>query len=224
LDISIGCPVEKPIGCEDHRAAIRLGLQFLPMGFTFDGLIVDVGANRGEFTAMMCRIEPRCRVIAFEPGSAPLSKLVSRLADDPAVTIHSVAVSDKEGTADLFVMEASEFSSLQRFRDESDVAIVGQETVRITTLDSVISDPVRLLKIDVQGHEMRVIAGASETLARTDAVLLEVVFGSQYEGDATFCAVNETMEAHGFVFAGVAESRGTGGRARWSDACYLRTS
>jgi FkbM family methyltransferase len=204
----------------EYRRAFRFGLHYLPAGFGFDGLIVDVGANRGDFTATVRGLEPRSRVIAVEPGPGPLAVLSSRFANDPNVTIEGVAVSDRSGTAVLHEHDQSEFASLLTIRN--DMPIQRDVEVRITTLDELVDGPVRLLKIDVQGHDVPVLAGASKTLAATSAVILEVVFTSQYEGDATFSVLDGIMSDAGFVLAGLGEPSRHGGRATWTDACYVR--
>ena len=203
-----------------YRTAVRIGLHYLPDGFAFDGLIIDVGANRGLFTAAMRQLEPRCRVLAIEPDPTPRADLERRFASDPQVTVDPRAISDHDGTATFNAMEVSEYSSLHRLRGD-DIAVVGERQVETTTLDSLVSEPVRLLKIDVQGHDLPLLRGATATLARTDAVLLEVMFVSLYEGDATFGELDEVMRDAGFVLAGLVEPASHQSRVVFTDACYL---
>ncbi len=96
-------------------------------------------------------------------------------------------------------------------------------SVETTTVDQLVGGRnVALLKIDVQGAEAEVLAGASETLGRTDAVMLEVTFVSHYEGDATFPSLHQTMLDAGFSLTGIAEpARSPSGAMLCSDACYV---
>lgn len=135
------------------------------------------------------------------------------------MTIDERALSDHTGTATLHVTPRSEYTSLLAPR--SDMA-VDQQEVNTTTLDNLISGPVRVLKIDVQGHEMPVLRGGAKTLSATDAVLLETLFTSLYEGDALFGTLDSAMREAGFVLAGLGEAHRAQGRAIWADACYLR--
>jgi FkbM family methyltransferase len=202
-----------------YRSAFRFGLHYLPPGFGLDGLIVDVGANRGDFAAMIRRLEPQSRVIAVEPAPGPRAELSARFANDPRVTIDERALSDHTGTATLHITRQSEYTSLLAPR--SDMTMDRKE-VDTTTLDNLISEPVRVLKIDVQGHEMPVLSGGAKTLLATDAVILETPFTSLYEGDAMFGMLDSAMREAGFVLAGLGEAHRAQGRAIWADACYLR--
>jgi FkbM family methyltransferase len=184
-----------------------------------DGLIIDVGANRGDFTATVRQLEPRSTMIAVEPAPALAQSLRLRFHGDHAVTINARALADNEDGAVLHEAATAEFSSLLPVRG---MAVLHDTPVETTTLDRLNAAPVRLLKLDVQGHEAAVLRGGIDTLGRTDAVLLEVVFTSQYEGDATFSSLDETMRGAGFALAGIGEPARYEGRATWTDACYVR--
>jgi hypothetical protein len=56
-----------------------------------------------------------------------------------------------------------------------------------------------LLKVDVQGAELQVLAGARRTLEQTEAVLLELSFFGFYLGSPQFCDVIAEMKERGFV-------------------------
>ena len=98
--------------------------------------------------------------------------------------------------------------------------------VEATTVDELTrGDPVALLKIDVQGAESMVIAGAGETLKRTAAVLLEILFVSHYEKDSDFADLNRAMRDRGFTLVGLGKPFATGRHpALWVDACYVQSS
>ena len=97
-------------------------------------------------------------------------------------------------------------------------------TVGTTTVDDLAAGrPVALLKIDVQGAEREVLAGAAQTLPHTHAVLLEVTFTSHYQGDTTFPWLHNYLTERGFELVGLSEpfvsSRNT---VLWCDACYVQ--
>jgi FkbM family methyltransferase len=211
-----------------YRRASQFGLRLLPDGLRLDGLIVDIGANVGDFTAAIRALEPKSRVVCFEPGSAAAGTLRARFADDPKVVLDQRALSDREGTATLNMSGNGVFASLlapqasmHGLYPEGGTEVVGQEEVLTTTLDFAVSEPVRVLKIDAQGHEIPLLHGATRTLARADAVLIEVNFVSHYEGDALFFDVDRFMTDVGFVLSGLSEPERHVGRALWSDACYV---
>lgn len=193
-------------------------------------LVVDIGANEGAFTAGVLSVAPEARIIAAEPGPAPRARMRARLGSLPNVEILDVAVAAVSGTATLHLATHDHNSSLLASRPEMQTEIdpgwapVGELQVRTVTLDELIgSRDVDVLKIDVQGSEMDVLAGGDATLARTRAVLLEMNFISQYAGDATFNMLHAEMARRGFSLVNVSPTLTTrDGTAIFIDGCYAR--
>jgi FkbM family methyltransferase len=209
------------------------GIHLLPSDLGLDGaLVVDVGASDGRFSAALLGIAPGARVIAVEPAPRPRERLRARLGANPNVEILDVAVSAESGAAILHVAAHDDNSSLHRPRPESrrligdGFEVVEDVQVRTVTLDELVGErDVDVLKIDVQGAELDVIRGGARTLERARAVLLEMNFFSQYEGDATFNTLHREMEARGFALVDIAVPLKThDGTAIFADACYARPS
>ena len=220
------------LGLGQWRNAQRACLDLLPsLGIIRNGLILDVGANIGDWTAAVLATEPSVAVIAVEPGDDPRAILERRFADDKRVTINPCAVGDVAGSREFYVTEHSHNASLQRPRVEMDSLYPGRGwrttsivNVDVTTVDDICDGrDVALLKIDVQGAEREVLAGASDTLTRTSSVLLEVTFISHYQGDTTFPFLHEYMIERGFELAGLSQPFLSQRRtALWCDACYTQ--
>ena len=211
-----------------YRDAAHYGLHLLPAGLRLDGLVVDVGANIGEFTSVIRRLEPTSRVLAFEPSPEIRAGLEARFAGDSRVTIDRHALSDRAVVAEFNVAAESVFSSLLPMRAESadlyasyGVGIASRPTVETARLDDLVTEPVRVLKIDVQGNEIPLLAGAERTLAQTDAVLIELMLVSQYEGDATFFELHPRMLELGFMLRSLGPVDIIEGRGMWMDGCYV---
>jgi FkbM family methyltransferase len=195
------------------------------------GLVVDLGANEGEWTASALRVFPGLEILAVEPGWEPLGVLQPRFADRPNVTIVPHAVAAVAGTATFHRTESSVFASLLPPRNslsdlypESPVAVT--ETIEVPTqsLDELVGErPVSVLKLDVQGGELAVLEGGGRTLERTSAVLAEVLFQPHYEGDAGFAPLHAAMVELGFQLFDLSEPDRVGdGPALWADASYVR--
>jgi FkbM family methyltransferase len=129
-----------------------------------DDLAIDVGANVGYFTALLSR--RASRVVAFEPNprlTATLRANKARLPGSDRVELREEAVSDREGTASLFMPE--DFCNSLVL---ASLEVTGAEhivEVTTVTLDGVLGHAsVGVLKIDVEGHEVRVLRGAHEML------------------------------------------------------------
>jgi FkbM family methyltransferase len=195
------------------------------------GLIVDIGANEGNFSAAVAGLAPGARIIACEPNPAPRERLRARLGSK--VEIVDAAIGAEPGHATFNITAMDHNSSLRMPRSEKMGALLQQEgwevterlDVEVTTLDALVGDrDVAVVKLDVQGAEMDVLMGGGEALRRTQAVLMEVTFFSHYESDATFGALHDRMTELGFELVSIAQPAlaGKDGRFAWSDACYAR--
>jgi hypothetical protein len=132
---------------------------------------------------------------------------------------------------DLNVMSSSDLSSLlppsKRLQElyGTGGACTKTVTVPVRQLDEFIADsgPVDLLKIDVQGFERQVLRGASATLKRTRAILIELNFQAHYDGEDSFADLsNLLVKEFGFEFWDMSlPARGPDRRATWADAVFL---
>jgi FkbM family methyltransferase len=221
----------------DARRAWLSGLQLLPPDLPLrGGLVVDVGANEGWFVASVLNLAPEARVIAVEPTPEPLATLRSRFGSAPNVTIVPKALAAEPGTVTMRIPTGSHTGSSllmprksidDMYGGDTDAWGVAQEVpVEADTLDHVVAgQDVTLMKIDVQGGELGVLAGGEATMQRTRCVLIEIVFVSHYEGDSPFPMLNRRMEELGFELHGFSDPyRTPDGTAMWGDACYVRTA
>jgi FkbM family methyltransferase len=99
-----------------------------------DSIVLDIGANKGEWTAYVLRaasvLGRSLRVIAFEPCTASRSMLASRLADEQRVEVLGTALSAESGDAFFHAnFPGSGTNSLHPFSGDQ------QERVAVTTLD-----------------------------------------------------------------------------------------
>jgi FkbM family methyltransferase len=220
------------VGIPQWRSATRAGLDLLPsLEILRNGTVLDVGANVGDWTAAVLAAEPSTTVIAVEPNEAPLAALVGRFAHDSRVTVRPLALGATSGTQTFHITEHRHNSSLKPPRPDMDQLYHGggwrsdtSVELEVSTVDELCAGrDIALLKIDVQGAEREVLAGAGSTLPRTRAILLEVTFLSHYEGDTTFPALHEYMLGHGFELANLSRPfMSTRRTALWCDACYTR--
>lgn len=172
--------------------------------------VLDVGANAGQFAAeLRADFGWRGRIVSFEPLTATHAVLAARAAADGRWDVHPYALGDVDGSAQIAVAGNSYSSSLlemlpAHLAAAPESACVGHETVQTRRLDSVIDTvcpaPARLyLKLDVQGFERQVLAGAQATLARVRALQVEMSLTPLYAGAASFVELHALLEARGFV-------------------------
>jgi FkbM family methyltransferase len=146
-------------------------------------VLYDVGANVGFFTILGARlVGPTGRVIAFEPlpdNVAVLRHNVALNAFDN-VTVFECAVARASGTAELRLAAEPTWAKLSA---EGAAAAPGDSLrVRVVTIDELIDagtiPPPALLKIDVEGAELDVLAGMSRALALHRPVMLCEMHGT----------------------------------------------
>jgi len=148
----------------------------LPLVIQPGSVAIDVGAWRGPYTRAMARVAGH--VHAFEPQ--PRLARVLRVTSPPNVTVHAVALSDGPPRRACLWMPGGEagLDALATLRDGRTSREVQREgrveeiEVEAVPLDSVGIDRVGFIKIDVEGHELAVLAGAEATIAESRPRLL----------------------------------------------------
>ena len=176
------------------------------------GAVVDVGANVGQFSQMIRTVLPDARIVAFEPIPRAFEALRRTFAADPAFAAHNVAVGRETGTSTFHVNPYSDSSSIRPMTDvhrEHFPFTQGaqqQIEVRVEPLDryadAIGTDVPVLVKVDVQGFEDEVLAGAHAVLAHAALVILEVSFAPLYDGAPAFEALLATMNGLGLRYGG----------------------
>jgi FkbM family methyltransferase len=178
-------------------------------------LVLDVGANRGQFAGLVRELGFKGRLVSFEPQSALQTVLKAAAAGDPEWIIMPCAVGSDNGTLSLQVFRNDAFSSLHainafgRQRFTGLVAEERTEQVEIRTLDSLwpeIADstPRRvLLKTDTQGHDLAVLQGATAVLGSTKAILTEAALQRIYDDAPLYGELAAWLAARDFVPSGL---------------------
>jgi len=161
-------------------------------------LVLDVGANSGQFAQALLRDGFSGRIVSFEPGGTAYNALEKRAQGIPNwFPYQRVALGAKSGMGSLNIAgnEGQSSSFLEMLQTHLDSApssaYISREEVEIVTLDEIF-DSVRvghdsvMLKLDVQGFENEVLEGARLCLKLISVVKLECSLVSLYDGDRTF--------------------------------------
>ena len=137
---------------------------------------------------------------------------------------------DKDGIGRLKLTRDTTGASLLQPREEMKTLIGRNWTVTseievpVTTLDRLLADAkeISLLKIDVQGHEKAVLAGAKATLRKTRFLLVELNYMPHYEGGSWLGELHEMLVYQfGFFLANASRPLCLNGRASMSDGLYV---
>lgn len=197
-------------------------------------LVVDVGANEGQYATRLRRAGFSGRIVSFEPGSDAFAGLCDRAARDRDWSCHQLALGDRDDTVVLNVADDSEGSSLLRVepREVSNSPgsrFVGAERVRMMRLDSLwprlSPDPQPLyLKLDAQGSELAILRGAGGVLRDAELVESELSLVPLYEDGPLYDEVIGFLDERGFSLIsveGIDEERDTGHMLQ-VDAIFMR--
>jgi FkbM family methyltransferase len=144
-----------------------------------DPIVVDVGANVGQFTNAIKLLYPGARVIAFEPDPDVFQDLRLNTATLGQIELHNVALGAEFAT---LLFHRHLLSGMSSFTPIAEASLLkGSLALEVKRMDDVISDDIApdLVKIDVEGHELETVRGASSTLSRTRFLLIEIGLNRQ---------------------------------------------
>jgi FkbM family methyltransferase len=171
--------------------------------------VLDVGANVGQYALMLREGGFGGKIASFEPLADAHATLVRRAAADAGWQIAPrMAIGDRDGEALLEVSAEPDMSSilpqnelLRKISPSS--AVLRRERVPMARLESAAQPYLTpedriFLKIDTQGFEPQVLAGAGGLMARLCGLQLEMSLVPCYEGEVGFRAMLDRLAAAGF--------------------------
>jgi FkbM family methyltransferase len=170
-------------------------------------LVVDVGANVGQYSENLRKEGYAGWIVSFEPTAAAYEALATRAGGDGRWKTLNMAVGETEGVVEINVSESSVFSSILPQSSaattfDSRAAVIRVESVRVARLDDVFAElpqgKAPFLKIDTQGYERQVLLGASKCLSRFVGVETELPIIHLYEGTWRFHEAVAFMNERGF--------------------------
>jgi FkbM family methyltransferase len=192
-------------------------------------VLVDVGAHDGWYAKRAALYFPLKRSILIEP--LPSNAAGLRKLGLPGLKVVEAAMSDKKGRAKFTVSQTAQASSLLEMSpgmtEAYQLDMSGQEKIEVAvgTLDALCDEEnierIDLLKIDVQGAEKLLLAGAKNALRRTKYLQIEMLFVEHYRGCALFHELDELCRAAGFELHRLGDfSNDSKGRLLQGDAIY----
>lgn len=146
-------------------------------------VIFDVGANVGEWSALIHQIYPNAKLFLFEPQ--PACQKVIREKNIPGYTLIPKAMSSSSGhSISLYSSDETDgtASVYQRRDSYFDNRVFTAAEVLTETIDNIVQEykitTIDFMKMDVEGHELDVLKGAKNSLEKKIIKALSFEFGS----------------------------------------------
>ena len=191
----------------------QLQLLFAKLGIN---CVLDVGANYGQYAHMLRSLGFAGDIISFEPIPTVFEALRRSMGADPRWRGYNLALGDADGTAAINVSGGdAQASSLLAFNEEGPARwgdahrVVRTETIQIRRLDGLLDEVTRhvrepriFLKLDTQGYDLKVVAGAGAQLERVLALQTEISVHHYYSGMPAFGQAIDRYHQLGFGVAG----------------------
>lgn len=177
--------------------------------------VLDVGANSGQYGAFLRTLGFSGHIVSFEPVKSVFEKLEANARNDSRWHCYNLALGDTAEKKEINVFSSTVFSSFLDANEYSkeiwnSLNTVAPETVAVARLDDMIDEIVArtgstrmFLKMDTQGYDRKVFAGASEALVRVEALQSELALLAVYEGMPNPYEVLNDFHARGYFVSGM---------------------
>lgn len=193
-------------------------------------VIIDCGANRGEWTLLAREAFPDSACHLIEPQPACLAALRTLAARVPRLTVHAVAVTRPGISRVRMIGGGEEGGGTGAWVAGPGEIAPGEVECPAATLDALVAQRVTradraLLKLDIEGHELPALEGAAELLGKTEVLLTELQFYAINDnGRAVLVDVLNFLRERGFELYDFAclSQRPRDRRLRMGDALFAR--
>lgn len=172
--------------------------------------IIDVGANKGQFSKVIRHFYPKSQIYAFEPVPEIFQKTKSNFAGVHNYEIYNVALGNADGEVSFNKNEYGHISSFLEVSGENKHYPKTRNSeikVQIKKLDDLFRAEQfkgkTLLKLDVQGFELEVLKGADNLLKNIDYVIIEANLENLYVDQPTFTEINTFLNLYKFEVYGM---------------------
>ena len=148
-------------------------------------VLFDAGANVGDYSLELSKAftNKPVRIYSFEPSKPVYEKMLANVKAAKEIIPVNLGFSDTEATTNIFTNATLPgMASLYRRRlDHFGISLGQSEVIELTTIDHFCRknniDEIDFLKLDVEGHEWKVLQGASQKLSEKKIGFIQFEFG-----------------------------------------------
>jgi FkbM family methyltransferase len=198
-----------------------------------DGVVLDVGVNRGTIALYLARLYSDLPIHLIEPIPEQCRYLENRFKRFPTLKVHQLALSDRNGTSEFHVADHVGSSSLYTNSGNEASRHSTHVTAETITVDLARLDDwaaaqgishVSCMKIDAQGSEYAILKGAERLLSTQaiDTLMLEWFSLPHYDGVPLLEEILGLLRGHGYWIYDIFPSkRLSNGQLRYGDAVFI---
>jgi FkbM family methyltransferase len=171
-------------------------------------LLIDVGANTGQYSCLMRDYGYKGRIISFEPLIDAYNKLIQLKENDPLWDAFNFALGDKHEKSFINISGNSYSSSILDMLDTHldsapESKYIARQEILIKKLDEIFTDISNessniMLKMDVQGFEKEVLDGAKNCINQVDIIQLEMSIKPLYKDELILCEMINYLDKLNF--------------------------
>lgn len=185
-------------------------------------VIFDVGANKGQSIKRFKRMFKECTIHSFEPGNSECDQMRVNHKNDNSVYINNVGVGEKKEFLEFNINANTTHSSFKKLLEnttwikkrsevkkiENEKYTISKELKQIITLDDYANtneiETIDILKIDTQGYDDKVIAGAKNLINgnKIKIIQIEIIFSEIYENSFNIYDIEKFLIPNGYKLFG----------------------
>ena len=199
--------------------------------------IIDGGASIGNTSVRLSNLFPKAKVFSIDPYPPFFNALtrVSKLY--PNISAHNTALSNYNGRSTLNVNSSEGTNSILNINEDNSKVfgdlLAKKDDIEVvcTTLDSFTKDHsidyIDILKLDLQGYELKALEGATKILQKQKVgiILCEIIFEDIYEDQTQpYDLINFLIKEHSFKFFNFYQNNYHQGRLLQTDVILYHES
>lgn len=179
------------------------------MNFLGINLVIDVGANKGQYAQKLRELGYTGRIVSFEPLTNVFDILKQAAAGDSKWEVHNCALGNEDISSFINIAGNTDSSSIlnmlpEHKKNAPHTAYVGKQPITIKKLDTIYESIVNgqqyniMLKSDTQGYEESVLRGADKTLPKIKMLQLEMSLVPLYENEMLYMDMLQYLGSRNF--------------------------
>ena len=166
--------------------------------------LIDIGSNKGQFSSIMKSFFPNISIHSFEPQKDEL-EIQKKLLGNINIDYYEFALGSEEKTMEFNITKRKDSSSLLSPLLTNNNSYLNKKKINVTVkkLDNVLDinslkKPI-IIKLDVQGFELRALMGSISFLEEVDYIISEVSFIDVYQDQVSSSELIRFLEAKNFI-------------------------